>query len=283
MASRNPSQQRTSRHASRDPYQTRSRTQSTHPSPAAPTIALPGSHPEFTQSIREDPSPTVRPAQTQTKEIDDTDPVATSGDVFHVLSTIESMQKLFLERIDQLEKGFDDRLNSLQNDVTLLRAEIGTRVDATDGTCHQKMGYLNSKMTKLESEIERNLNEHEKDYNSRLEGIRAHMDTQRVAIVKRIESDSRYLDDAQSNRHKEVIKKTDDIERELETILFSISELAPRSPSVRTELENEIPTRPPLTSTPLGNPRASDRIRSPSPPRRSDAPSPRTSRPQYLC
>ncbi|KAB5592147.1 Transposon Tf2-1 polyprotein [Ceratobasidium theobromae] len=282
MASRNPSQQRTSRHASRDPYQTRSRTQSAHQSPLISATALPGSHPEFTQSIREDPSPTVRPAQTQTDDIDDADPIATSGNVFHVLSTIENMQKLLLDQFDKLEKGFDDRLASLQGDITLLRAEIGTRIDSTDGTCHQKMGYLNSKMAKLETEIERNLNEREKDYNSRLEGIRTHMDTQRAAIIKRIESDSKYLDDAQSTRHKETIKKTDNIERELETILFSISELTPRPPSIRTEEEDEVPTHsPPATSTPLRNPCASHPTSTPSPPRRNDSPNLRTPRPRY--
>ncbi|KAB5588124.1 Retrotransposon-derived protein PEG10 [Ceratobasidium theobromae] len=282
MASRNPSQQRPSRHASRDPYQTRSRTHSAHPSPQVTTTTLPGipgSLPEFSQpQTVEESSPTLRAAQTQTVDTDEeTDPVATSGDVFHLLSVVQNMQKLILDRIDNLERKINDRLLTLEGDVVLIRTEIGTRIGPTDGTAHQKLGYLNDKMVKLEAEIERNLNEREKDYNSRLEGIRTHMDAQRVAIEKRVQSTFKNLDDAQVIRHKETIKKTEEIERELRVVQFSITELEPRALSERTEEDDETPNKPPTTSTPRGNPHSHGQ----PPPQREDSPQRRTFRAHY--
>ncbi|KAB5588097.1 hypothetical protein CTheo_8461 [Ceratobasidium theobromae] len=136
------------------------------------------------------------------------------------------------------------------------------------------MGYLNNKMAKLEMEIERNLNEREKDYNSCLEGIRTHINTQQLTIIKCIKLDSRCLDEAQQTHHKETIKKTDNIERELKTILFSISELAPRPPSTRTKEDaGEIPKQtPPATSTPRRNPYAFQSAQAQPPPQPKNSP-----------
>ncbi|KAB5587791.1 Retrotransposon-derived protein PEG10 [Ceratobasidium theobromae] len=95
-------------------------------------------------------------------------------------------------------------------------------------------------MAKLESKIEQNLNERERDYNSRLEGIRMHIDI--------------HLDDTQIPRHKETMRKVDDIEKEL---------------------------GPPATSTPIGNPYNLRATQDRSPVRPKDTLQQRTLQPQY--